>query len=281
MKRLAVFALVFILIMSMSSVAFAEPAQVGYGILEEAMSGAVVRVIVDLSDNWSAGFYPMAFYLYDQPATSNDADYLAYGTLLSEESYASLLEAHVDSTREDKDGYIVFTDSVGDISFVAPVAEALYILLIVDPATDAEAAWARVSYEKEDYDFADPVQTVSGVISDSRDDSLLVDVTVNLEYGWSARFLPKAFNMFNEDTPEGDFDVYGTLLNEKEYADIMESHADDETLQEMDGYLMYTTDSYAGIIAPVAGVENEYITLIVYGHYDPIAMWERVSYELF
>ena len=45
--------------------------------------------------------------------------------------------------------------------------------------------------------------------------------------------------------------------------------------------LMYTTDSYAGIIAPVAGVENEYITLIVYGHYDPIAMWERVSYELF
>ena len=279
MKRYTVLALVFILVLSISSVACAEPAQVGYGILEEAMSGDVVRVIVDLADNWSAGFYPMAFYLYDQPAYSNDAEYLAFGTLLSDQSFASLEEAHVDSTRTEKDGYVVFTEADGTTTFVAPVAEDLHIMLIVDPVVDTEAVWARVSYEKEDYNFADPVQTVSGVLADSKDDSLLVNVTVDLKYGWSARFLPMAFHLFNEDTAEGDFDVYGTLLNETDYALIMEAHADDETLEERDGYLIYTTDSYRGIIAPVS--ENEYITLIVYSYYDAEAMWERVSYELF
>ena len=280
MKRFTVLALVFILILSMSSVAFAEPAQVGYGILEESMSGAVVRVIVDLTDNWSVGFHPAAFYLFDHPEYSNDGDYAAFGILLSDQSFASLLEAHEDSERSDEDGYIVFKDSEGDTSFVAPVGESLYILLIVfSDVADPDAIWARVSCEREDYDFADPVQTASGVLADSMDDELLVNVTVDLSYGWSVRFLPMAFGLYNEDTAEGDIDVYGTLLNEKEYASLMEAHADDETLEEKDGYLVYRADGYTGFIAPVDG--NEYITLIVYGHYDPEAMWKRISYELF
>ena len=279
MKRITVFALVFILILSMSSVASAEPAQVAYGILEEAMSGDVVRVMVDVSDGWSVGFHPMAFYLFDQPAYNNEGDFMAYGTLLSDESFDSLVEGHADSERADKDGYVVFTESDGRTTFVAPVGENLHIMLMVDPSADVDAVWERVSYEQEDYSFADPVQTASGVLADIKDDSLLVDVTLDLKYGWSARFLPSAFYLFNEDTPEGDFDVYGTLLNETDYALIMESHADDETLEEKDGYLMYETEDYTGIIAPVT--ENEYITLIVYGIYDAEAMWERVSYKLF
>ena len=280
MKRLVALALFFVFVMSMCSTVYAEPEQVGYGLLEEAMSGAVVRVTVDLAEKLSVGFYPMAFYLHDQPVFSDDADSIAYGTLLSEESYASLLEAHVDSERTDKDGYIVFKDTVGDTSFVAPVSEGLYILLIVDSSVaDTDAVWARITYELQDFNFADPVQTASGVIADSMDESLLVDVTLDLSYGWSAKFLPCAFYLFNEDTAEGDFDVYGTLLSETDYTLIMESHADDETLVEEDGIISYTADGYKGIIAPVT--ENEYITLIVYGYYDLEAMWERVSYELF
>ena len=280
MERIAVLTLVLLLVLSMSSVAFAEPAQVGYGILEELMSGAVVRVIVDLTDNWSVGFHPAAFYLFDHPERSNDEGYLAYGTLLSEQSFASLVEAHEDSERTDEDGYIVFKDSDGDTSFVTPVGESLYLLLIVySDAADPDAVWARVSCEREDYDFADPVQTASGVLADIMNNEMLVNVTVDLSYGWSVRFLPAAFGLYNEDTAKGNFDVYGTLLNEKDYALSMESHADDETLEEKDGYLVYQADGYTGFIAPVD--ENEYITLIVYGHYDPEAMWERISYELF
>ena len=70
-----------------------------------------------------------------------------------------------------------------------------------------------------------------------------------------------AFCLYNEETPEGEFEVYGTLLNEADFASIQESHADDETFVEKDGFITYTTDGYTGIIAPVPGVENEYIWL--------------------
>lgn len=280
MKRFLVLALTLVLLMSLSSAAYAEPSKVGYGILEESSSGAVVRVMVDLSDNLSVGFHPMAFYIFDQPAYNNDGDYLAFGTLLSEKSYGYLFEAHTDSERTEKDGYIVLTEPEGDKTFVAPVGEGLYIMLIVDSAAaDAEGVLAHVSYELEDYNFADPVQMASGVIADSMDKDMLVDVTIDLSYGWSARFLPGAFYLYNEDTVDEDYEVYGTLLNKTDYDLIMESHANDETLHEQNGVLMYKTDSYTGMVAPVA--ENEYITLIVYGIYDPEAMWERLTYKLF
>ena len=160
------------------------------------------------------------------------------------------------------------------------IGEDLYIMLIVDSAAaDAEDVWAHVSYAPEDYNFAAPVQMASGVIADSMDQDMLVDVTLDLSDGWSARFLPGAFYLYNEDTVDEDYEVYGTLLSKTDYDLIMESHADDETLQEKNGTLVYKTDSYTGMIAPVT--ENEYITLIVYGVYDPEAMWERLSYKLF
>lgn len=53
--------------MSLPSAAVTETAKAGYGVREEATSGDCVRVIVDLADNWSAGSYLVAFYLYDQP----------------------------------------------------------------------------------------------------------------------------------------------------------------------------------------------------------------------
>ena len=279
MKRFLSLALVFILVMSFPSAASAEPAQVGYGILEEAASGACVRVIVDLADNWSAGFYPMAFYLYDQPATSNSDAFLAFGTLLDEKSYESVLEVHADEERTDQEGTIIFKSSEGETCFVAPVSEGLYLMLLVEPGPDAEAVWTRVAFVLEDYNFADPLQTASGVITDNMDSSVQVRVTLDLKYGWSALFLPGSFLLYNEDTPEGDYDVYGTLLSEEEYAAILEIHNEDKSLEEKDGYVSYTTDSYTGFLAPVD--EHEYITLIVYGHYDPEAMWERLSYELF
>ena len=75
--------------------------------------------------------------------------------------------------------------------------------------------------------------------------------------------------------------VCGTLLNETDFALIKEAHADDETFAEEDGRITYMHDSYTGIIASVDGIENEYISLIVYGIYDPESMRERISYERF
>ena len=89
MKRLVVLALVFVLMMGMSSADFAEAAPLAIGIVEEAMDGARVRVTLDLTDNWSAEFYPMAFYLYS-PDCSEEGEFDAYGTLLSAQAYASV-----------------------------------------------------------------------------------------------------------------------------------------------------------------------------------------------
>ena len=281
MKRLVVLALVLLFVVSLSTAAFADPVQVGYGILEEAMSGDVVRVTVDLADNWSVGFYPMAFYLHDQPVQSNDADYVAYGTLLSAESYESILEVHADDERTDKDGVLVFTATDGEISFVAPIDENLYLLLLVDPAVDADAVWTRISWEKEDYSFADPAQFASGVLADSMDDSVLVRVKLDLSYSWSAKFYPMAFYLCSADCEnEDEFDAYGTLLNAQSYASLIESHSDDESLTEReDGTIVYKTEEYTGFVAPVD--ENEYITLLVYPPFDADAMWERLSFEVF
>ena len=147
MKRLVVLVLVFIFMMSLPSAAFAETAQVGYGVLEESTSGDCVRVIVDLADNWSVGFYPMAFYLYDQPAYSGAADFLAYGVLMGEAAYNSLVEAHADSDREDYDGFTEFIEPEGVTTFVAPIGENQYLMLITYPPFDAEGLWERVSCE--------------------------------------------------------------------------------------------------------------------------------------
>ena len=82
MKRFTVLALVFVLLMTTSAAAFAEPAQVGVGELVELTSGAAVYVSVNLADNISVEFNPIAFHLYDHPASGMDPEFYAYGTLL-------------------------------------------------------------------------------------------------------------------------------------------------------------------------------------------------------
>ena len=278
MRRFSMIVVAVIFMMSLSAAAFAEPAQIASGVLEEAMTGACVRVSVDLADNWSVKFYPMGFYLYDQPAFEKDS--LAYGTLLSEESYATLIESHADEELAERDGAVVFTASEGETGFIAPVGEGLYILLLVDPATEADAVWARVSCEMETFSNAAPAQSVSGVVAEAMDDSILVRVTLDLTNGWSARFYPMAFYLCSQDCEnDEDFDAYGTLLNAEAYASVIESHTEDGTLTEKDGIAVYKADGYTGFIAPVA--ENEYITLLVYPPFDAEAMWARVAYELF
>ena len=279
MKRLVVLALVFVLMMGMSAAAFAEAAPLAIGIVEEAMDGARVRVTLDLTDNWSAEFYPMAFYLYS-PDCSEEGEFDAYGVLMNEKSYTSLLESHAEDTCEERDGYIVIMSSNGETAYVAPVDEGLYVLLLVDQTVDADDAWARVACELKSYPEAGPVQTVSGVIADSMDESVQVRVKLDLSYDWSARFYPMAFYLCSPDCEgEEEFDAYGTLLSAQAYASVVEGHGE-EAFTEKDGYLIYTTvDGQTGIIAQVD--ENEYITLIVPSPWDVDAMWARVSYELF
>ena len=282
MKRFLVLTLVFIFALSLPSVAFAEPAQIATGIVEEAIDGACVRISVDLADNWSAAFYPMAFCLYDQPVYEVGADYLAYGVLLNETSYASILEAHADDEMAEKDGYVVYTIADGETSCVAPLSEGLYLLLLVDPSLDADAVFARVACQVQDYSNAPIPQTVSGVVTDGMDENVQVRVTLDLTDTWSARFYPMAFYLCSQDCEtEDDFDAYGTLLSEQSFASIVEGHAGEETwLEKADGTIVYTTaDGQTGFIAPVA--ENEYIMLIVSPPWDAEAMWARVSYEIF
>ena len=281
MKRFLILLLAFVFVLSMSSSAFAEPAQIASGVLEEAIDGTNVRVTVDLADNWSVRFYPMAFYLYDKPAYDNEADSLAYGTLMNQASYASLLESHADDASSEKDGYTAFTSTDGEKVFVSAVAENLYLLLLVDPSVDGESVWERVNCELEDsYSFSSE-QTASGVVADGMDDSVLVSVTLDLSYGWSARFYPMAFYLCSPDCQsKEEFDAYGTLLNEQSYASIVESHSGEESFVEENGRIVYTTaDGQTGIIAPVD--ENEYITLIVSPPWNADAVWDRVAYELF
>ena len=281
MKRFAVILLVFVLVMTMSPAAFAEPAQVAFGTLEEINSGAAVSIAVELADGISVGFNSLAFHLYDHPASGMDSDFFAYGTLLNEESYISLVEAHVDdSERTDEDGYVVFTESDGKKTFVAPIAEELYLFFMVFPSVDADAIWALISWELEDYNLAEPVSTASGVIADAMDDSILVNVKLDLSYGWSAKFYPQAFYLCSSECQsEDEFDVYGTLLNAVSYASVVESHTADGTLEEKDGYLLYQSEGYKGIIAPVT--EDEYITVLLYVPVDVDAVLARISYELF
>ena len=280
MKRLVVLVLVLIFVMSLPSAAFAETTQVGYGILEESISGDCVRVIVDLADNWSVGFYPMSFYLYDQPAYSGAADFLAYGVLMGEAAYNSLVEAHADSEREDYDGFTEFIEPSGVTTFVAPIKEDLYLSLIVDPPTDPESAFARVTWELEDYSHAEPAQFVSGVIADGMDDSVQVNVTLDVSYSWSAKFYPCAFYLCSEDCEdEDDFDAYGTLLNEQSYASLLEAHADSERTDE-EGYTVFVdSEGVTTFVAPIG--ENEYLMLITYPPFDAEGLWERVSCEPF
>ena len=282
MKRFVILLLALVFVFSMSSTAFAEPAQIASGIVEEALDGAHVRVTLDLTDNWSAQFYPSAFYLYDKPVFVDEAEFAAYGTLLNDISYASLLESHAGDESSEKDGYTVFTTADnGEKCFVAAVAENLYILLLVDPSVDGEAVWARVNCELEDDFGFTPVQTASGVVADSMDESVLVSVKLDLAYGWSARFYPMAFYLCSPDCQsEEEFDAYGTLLDAQSYASILESHADDESFVEQDGRIVYKTDDgQTGFIAKVD--ENEYITLLVAPPWDAESVWARVSYKPF
>ena len=153
MKRLGIVLLVFIFVMGTSCAAFAEPAQIASAVIEEGLNSDIyVRITADLTGNWSVRFYPLAFYLYDQPAYDNEAEFLAYGTLLSEESYTSLVESiEADEKLEQKDGYSVYTTTEGLRSYIAPIEEGLYLLLLVDPAVDTDAVWARISFETESY----------------------------------------------------------------------------------------------------------------------------------
>lgn len=280
MKRLVVLVLVLIFVMSLPSAAFAETAQVGYGILEEAVSGDCVRVIVDLADNWSVGFYPMSFYLYDQPAYSGAADFLAYGVLMGEAAYSSLVESQANSEREDFDGFIEFIEPEGMTTFVAPIKEELYLTLTVDPATDAEAAFARVTWELEDYGNADSAQFVSGIIADDMDDSVQFNVTLDLAYSWSARFSPCAFYLYSADCEdEDDYDACGTLLNEQSYASLLEAQADSERTDK-EGYTIF--EDSEGVMTFVASIgENQYLMLTTYPTFDTEVLWESVSCEPF
>ena len=301
MKRLLVLMLALCLAVGLCSAAFAEnekaetPEQGVYGILEEQMTGEAVYVAIDLKDGWSAGFYPAAFYLYDTAEAFAEDETIAFGTTLSEESYASLLEAQEDSKREDKDGYTVFTEEEGAMVFVAqamPGAEAeadkdeqeepatVYVMLRVYDAENGEDAWSRVSYELAGFNLKLPAQVASGVIADAMNTDVLVKVSLDVSEGWSTRFLPMAFYMIAPGEEDGD-NIYGTLLNKESYDDVVKSHTEDKTLEEKDGYLMYTADGYAGILAPVPDSEDEYITLIAYEPIDVESIWELVSFELF
>ena len=300
MKRLLVLMLVLCLAVGLCSAAFAEnekaevPEQGAYGILEEQMTGEAVSVTVDLKDGWSAGFYPAAFYLYNSAEAFAEDEMIAFGTILSEESYASLLEAQEDSKREDKDGYTDFTeeDAVCFVAQAMPAEDAeadkddqeepatVYVMLrVYDPAI-AEDAWSRVSYELAGFNLKLPAQVASGVIADAMNTDVLVKVSLDVSEGWSTRFLPMAFYMIAPGEEDGD-NIYGTLLNKASYDDVVKNHTEDKTLEEKDGYLMYTADGYAGILAPVPESEDEYITLIAYEPIDVESIWELVSFELF
>ena len=151
MNRLGIFVLVFVLMMSFSAAVSADPAQIASAVVEEAMGGSLVRVTVDLSDNWSVRYYPYAFYLYDQPfdpQADGAGEFLAYGTLFSEESFNSLAEGFTAGNHEEKDGYVLYKTADGQTAYYAPVDDGLYIGLIVDPAVDTDAVWARIAYSK-------------------------------------------------------------------------------------------------------------------------------------
>ena len=238
----------------------------------------------------------------ESAAACSKDEMLAFGTVLSEESYASLLEAQEDSTREDRDGYTVFTEEEGAMCFVAPVApaapaeedakdekdkadeeepETIYVMLRVYDGAVGEDAWARVSCEPAGFNLKEPTNFATGVIADAIDPDIRVKVTLELPYDFSALFLPMAFYLYNEDTPEDDFEIYGTIMNKENYDEIVKIHTEDKTLEEKEGYVMYTADGYAGILAPVDDSETEYITLITYDPIDVESIWELVSYEVF
>ena len=152
MKRLGIFVLMVVFAMSMSAAAFAEPAQIASAVLEDAMNANnFVRVTVDLKENWSVRFSPMAFCLYDHPAYSSEDEFFAYGTLISGASYDSLMESIAKNDYEEKDGVIVRQTFDGLTSFLAPVDQDVYITVLVEPDTDADEVWARIACERESY----------------------------------------------------------------------------------------------------------------------------------
>ena len=125
---------------------FCRARVIASGVLEEAIDGVHARVTVDLADNWSVRFYPMAFYLCS-PDCENEEDFDAYGTLLNEQACASLLESHADDESfAEKNGRIVYTTDDGQTGIIAPVDENEYITLIVSPPWNADAVWSRVAY---------------------------------------------------------------------------------------------------------------------------------------
>ena len=310
MKRFVVFLLVLCLSVSLCSAAFAEnekteaPEQIAYGLVEEQMSGETVLVTLDLKDNWSAGFYPAAFYLFDSAEAAAKDEFTAFGTVMTEEDYAGLLEAEEDSEREDKDGYTVFTEE-NAVVFVAQIKPAeedeqdkkdkddkddpeepeepenLYVVLRVYDSALAEDAWSRVAYELAGINMKGPSQLASGVLMDASNEDVFVQVDIDVTEGWSALFLPMAFYLYNEDTPEDDFEIYGTILNKEEYDDLVKTHTEDKNLEEKDGYLMYIDEDYSGILASVDEEAGEYITLIAYKPIDVEAVWALISYEMY
>ena len=66
---------------------------------------------------------------------------------MNEQSYASLLKAHAVSEHTEKEGDTVFEDSEGVTTFVVPIGENQYLMLITYPPFDAEGLWERVSCE--------------------------------------------------------------------------------------------------------------------------------------
>ena len=282
MKRLLAVALVLVFAFGLlPTAAFAEPSQVASSALEVGIDdGVYVRVTVDLADDWSVQFLPRAFYLYDQPALDDETEEIAFGTVVDEESYSSLLEGHEGDKSEKKGDATIFYGEFGPI-MVGPVEKGLYLLLnFSDSVEDPEAVWARViSCEKEDYGAPTPPPVVSGVIEESIDGAL-VNVTLDLSYGWTAKYYPGAFYLFspeNEDEPSTS--SYGTLLNKDSYASLVEAHAEDECI-EKDGYTVYKTEE--GETSFVAPVDEDLYIMFTCGPEDEVFaewIWERVSFE--
>ena len=122
------------------------PAQTASGIVADSMDqNVLVSVKLDLSDGWSARFYPMAFYLCS-PDCEGEEEFDAYGTLLNEQSYAAVLESHAaDKSFVTENGHILYKTEDGQTGFIAPVSENEYVTLLVSPPWDADSVWARVS----------------------------------------------------------------------------------------------------------------------------------------
>ena len=149
MKKVMVLGMLTALTLGLSSTVFAEDVfpgkQTASAVLDRDENP--VRVIVDLSDGWSAEFASGAVYLYDEP---NDGEIAAaaMGITLTEDVYEEYIEdAEEKEDFRTDDGITFYTEEDGTQDYFLAVGEDEYAFFMISvlPGTDGDAAMSRIA----------------------------------------------------------------------------------------------------------------------------------------